>query len=41
VKTDNPAKQSPGLWSVILHDVHFWVPTIILLVGLAILHWIR
>jgi hypothetical protein len=41
VETDNPDNQSPGIWSVILRDVHFWVPTIILLAGLAVLHWIR
>jgi hypothetical protein len=41
VETDNPTKQSPGIWSVILGDVHFWVPAIILLAGLAVLHWIR
>lgn len=26
---------------VVLRDVHFWIPVIVLLGGLAVLHWIR
>jgi hypothetical protein len=25
----------------VLTDVHFWVPAIVLLAGLVVLHWIR
>jgi len=25
---------------VVLRDVHFWIPVIVLLGGLAVLHWI-
>jgi hypothetical protein len=38
---ENPAKKPGGVWIMILTDVHFWVPAIILLAGLAVLHWIR
>jgi hypothetical protein len=30
-----------AIWATILTDVHFWVPAIVLLAGLAVLHWIR
>jgi hypothetical protein len=29
------------MWTQILTDIHFWVPAIVLLAGLAVLHWIR
>jgi hypothetical protein len=29
------------VWRQILTDIHFWVPTVVLLAGLAVLHWIR
>lgn len=35
------AQSSARLWSMILTDVHFWVPAIVLLAGLAVLRWIR
>jgi hypothetical protein len=38
---ENPAKKSAGVWTMILTDVHFWVPAVVLLAGLAVLHWIR
>ncbi len=38
---ENPAQSSAHMWSMILTDVHFWVPAIVLLVGLAVLYWIR
>jgi hypothetical protein len=41
VETENPANPSPGVWNVILRDLHFWVPAIVLLAGLVVLHWIR
>jgi hypothetical protein len=41
MRTDSPANQSTSVWSVILHDVHFWVPAIVLLAGLVVLHWIQ
>jgi hypothetical protein len=38
---ENPAQKPGSVWIMILTDVHFWVPAIILLAGLAVLHWIR
>ena len=38
---ENPAHKSAGVWAMILTDVHFWVPAIVLLAGLVVLHWIR
>ncbi len=35
------ARKSGGVWSMILTDIHFWVPAIVLLAGLAVLHWIQ
>jgi hypothetical protein len=29
------------MWTQILTDIHFWVPAIVLLAGLVVLHWIR
>jgi hypothetical protein len=34
-------QKSSTLWTVILTDVHFWVPAIVLLAGLAVLLWIQ
>lgn len=30
-----------SMWRSILTDVHFWVPVVVLVAGLAVLHWIR
>lgn len=30
-----------SVWRSIATDVHFWVPAIVLLAGLLVLHWIR
>ena len=38
---ENLAQESRGVWTMILTDVHFWVPAIVLLAGLVVLHWIR
>lgn len=38
---ENPVQPSVGMWTMILTDVHFWVPAIVLLFGLAVLYWIR
>ncbi|HLZ50024.1 MAG TPA: hypothetical protein VKP61_04695 [Candidatus Acidoferrum sp.] len=38
---DNLTRTSSGIWSQILTDAHFWVPVLVLLAGLAVLHWIR
>jgi hypothetical protein len=38
--TNQPIPAS-GIWTQILTDVHFWVPTIVLIAGLIVLHWIR
>jgi len=37
----NQAAPRSGFWTQILTDAHFWVPAIVLLVGLLVLHWIR
>jgi hypothetical protein len=34
-------KRSAGYWRAILGDVHFWIPALVLLSGLLVLHWIR
>ena len=35
------ARQQPRSWlRVILSDVHFWVPVVVLLGGLLVLRWI-
>lgn len=36
--TDSNAK---GLARAIFTDIHFWIPAIVLLAGLWVLHWIR
>ena len=41
MRDENPAQKSAGVWTMIFTDVHFWVPAIVLLAGLAVLHWIR
>lgn len=28
-------------WQAILGDVHFWIPLLVLLAGLAVLRWIQ
>jgi len=38
---ENAAPKSASVWTRILTDVHFWVPAVVLLAGLAVLHWIR
>jgi hypothetical protein len=38
---ENQMQKSAGVWTMILTDVHFWVPAIVLLAGLVVLHWIR
>jgi hypothetical protein len=38
---ENSPHRSASVWTMILTDVHFWVPAIALLAGLAVLHWIR
>jgi len=37
----NAPQNSAALWKTILTDVHFWVPAIVLLAGLAVLLWIQ
>ncbi|MGB8473867.1 MAG: hypothetical protein WCE61_07275 [Candidatus Acidiferrum sp.] len=38
---DNAPQQSVRVWTAVLTDLHFWVPAIVLLFGLAVLRWIR
>ena len=38
---ETAAPKSAGVWTMIFTDVHFWVPAIVLLAGLVVLHWIR
>lgn len=28
-------------WSAILTDLHFWIPALVLIGGLLVLHWIQ
>ncbi len=35
------AQKSPGVWTIIFTDAHFWVPAIVLIAGLLVLQWIR
>jgi hypothetical protein len=40
--SEQKASLSHGsVWRSILTDVHFWVPVVVLVAGLAVLHWIR
>lgn len=32
--------ESRRIFAAILSDVHFWIPVVVLLAGLAVLHWI-
>ncbi len=32
--------ESSRWWSIVLRDVHFWVPVIVLAGGLLVLRWI-
>ncbi len=34
-------RQSAAVWKMILTDAHFWIPAVVLLVGLLVLQWIR
>jgi hypothetical protein len=37
----NTSREQPRGWlSLVLHDVHFWVPVIVLIGGLFVLRWI-
>lgn len=38
---DAPPTNPVNVWTTILTDVHFWVPALVLLAGLVVLHWIR
>jgi hypothetical protein len=39
--TDGPRDQRPRSWvSLVLSDVHFWVPVAVLVGGLLVLRWI-
>ena len=37
----NVPQRRSSVWRSILTDVHFWVPVVVLVAGLAVLHWIR
>jgi hypothetical protein len=37
---DNSGDRSRGWLSLVLRDVHFWVPVIVLIAGLIVLRWI-
>ncbi|HYL63012.1 MAG TPA: hypothetical protein VE077_10360 [Candidatus Methylomirabilis sp.] len=38
---ERPGKRSINVWTQILTDIHFWVPVIVLLAGLVVLHWMQ
>ena len=41
IRTESSSRREPrGLLGTILSDVHFWVPVIVLLGGLAVLRWV-
>jgi len=40
VGDDGTSGKSGNLAVVILRDVHFWIPALVLLAGLAVLRWI-
>jgi hypothetical protein len=37
----NHAGPSSAVWTQILTDLHFWIPVVVLFLGLVVLHWIR
>ncbi|HUI75376.1 MAG TPA: hypothetical protein VLX32_10540 [Candidatus Acidoferrum sp.] len=39
--SEEPAKRPASYWGAVLSDVHFWIPAIVLLGGLLVLHWIQ
>jgi hypothetical protein len=39
--TENREQGSRSLLNLIMHDVHFWVPVVVLVGGLLVLNWIR
>jgi hypothetical protein len=41
MNSEGSANRSKSYWSAVLSDAHFWIPTIVLLGGLLVLHWIR
>jgi hypothetical protein len=40
VPNDGVSGKSESLAAVIVRDVHFWIPVLVLLGGLAVLRWI-
>ena len=38
MKADSPRMRTDTLFSTIMGDVHFWIPLIVLLAGLLLLH---
>lgn len=38
---DRPEQHSRNWLSLVLHDVHFWVPVVVLVGGLLVLRWIH
>lgn len=38
---ENLKERSASVWTQILTDMHFWVPVVVLLAGLAVLHWMQ
>ena len=35
-----PGRGAARWWSIVLRDVHFWVPVVVLVGGLLVLSWI-
>ena len=38
---EKPSQPAARVWTLILRDIHFWIPVIVLLAGLIVLHWIQ
>jgi hypothetical protein len=41
LRDTNQPSSSSNVWTQILTDAHFWIPVVVLIAGLAVLHLIR
>ncbi|HUL15863.1 MAG TPA: hypothetical protein VLV88_07695 [Terriglobales bacterium] len=39
--SEDGAKGTSSYWGAVLGDAHFWIPAIVLIGGLLVLHWIQ
>ena len=40
LRHEEPVVERPNLARTVLSDPHFWIPVLVLLIGLAVLRWI-